>query len=107
LLCGVYWEAWNFWSLPKWIYHIPHVGFWHVFEMPVMGYSGYLPFGLELFAMTNFVVPRLGLGTLPVDEQSERTEAAEESPLPDVPSLTVCSARESRRARPSPSAGRR
>lgn len=64
LLCGFFWEMWNYWSMPKWIYHIPHVAFVHVFEMPILGYSGYLPFGLELFAMTNFILPLLGLGTL-------------------------------------------
>jgi hypothetical protein len=64
LLCGFLWESWNFWSMPKWVYHIPHVGFWHVFAMPLLGWTGYLPFGLELFAMTNFVLPFLGLGTM-------------------------------------------
>jgi len=59
LVCGFFWEAWNFWSTPKWVYDIPYVGFWHVFEMPILGWFGYLPFGLELFAMTNFVLPML------------------------------------------------
>jgi hypothetical protein len=68
LMCGGCWEAWNFWSLPKWIYLIPHASFWRVFEMPVLGYGGYLGFGLELFAMTNFVLPLLRLGTLTIDE---------------------------------------
>ncbi|GAC1445612.1 MAG: hypothetical protein NVSMB52_07340 [Chloroflexota bacterium] len=64
LMCGFFWEAWNFWALPKWIYHIPHVGYFHIFEMPLLGWGGYLPFGLELFAMTNFVLPFFNLGTL-------------------------------------------
>lgn len=67
LLCGFFWEAWNYWAMPKWEYNIPFVNFWHVFEMPLLGYGGYLPFGLELFAMTNFVLPFLGLGTLTID----------------------------------------
>jgi len=58
LLCGIFWEGWNYWAMPKWIYTIPHVGFWHVFEMPLLGWAGYLPFGLEVFAMTVFVLPR-------------------------------------------------
>jgi hypothetical protein len=62
LLCGVFWEGWNYWAMPKWVYSIPHVGFWHIFEMPLLGWTGYLPFGLELFAMTNFVLPSLGIG---------------------------------------------
>lgn len=50
LLCGVIWEAWNFHSYPKWIYTVPGVDRWHVFEMPLLGYAGYLPFGLECLA---------------------------------------------------------
>ncbi len=54
LLCGFFWEMWNYWSLPKWYYTIPYVGFGKVFEMPILGYSGYLPFGLELYALYQF-----------------------------------------------------
>jgi len=51
LICGFLWEFWNFHSFPKWIYHTPHVQFMHVFEMPILGYSGYLPFSMELYAL--------------------------------------------------------
>jgi len=61
LFCGFFWEGWNFWSMPKWTYAIPYVDHWKIFEMPLLGWSGYLPFGLELFAMTNFVFPLLRL----------------------------------------------
>jgi len=47
LLCGFFWEMWNAHSLARWIYEIPYVDRFHLFEMPVLGYSGYLPFGLE------------------------------------------------------------
>ena len=56
ITCGFFWEMWNFFSLPKWYYTIPYVGFWKIFEMPILGYSGYLPFALELFAMYQFVL---------------------------------------------------
>jgi hypothetical protein len=72
LACGFFWEAWNFWSMPRWIYAIPYVGFWRIFEMPLLGWSGYLPFGLELFVMTNFVFPLLGLGTMTLGPPQER-----------------------------------
>jgi hypothetical protein len=55
LVCGFFWEMWNFYSYPKWIYEVPFVDFWHVFEMPLLGYGGYLPFGLELFALFHLV----------------------------------------------------
>jgi len=55
LICGFFWELWNFYSFPKWIYHVPFVGFLHVFEMPLLGYLGYPAFGLELYALANLL----------------------------------------------------
>ncbi|MBN1268875.1 MAG: hypothetical protein JXB04_04755 [Kiritimatiellae bacterium] len=45
LVCGFFWEMWNYWTLPKWHYAVPYVGTWSLFEMPVVGFTGYLPFG--------------------------------------------------------------
>ena len=56
LACGVFWEMWNYFSLPKWYYTVPYVGFAKVFEMPILGFTGYLPFGLELFALYQFLL---------------------------------------------------
>lgn len=56
LCCGFFWEMWNYYALPKWYYTVPYVGFWKIFEMPLLGYTGYLPFALELFAMYQFVL---------------------------------------------------
>lgn len=47
LICGLFWELWNWRSLAKWIYTVPGVERWPIFEMPLLGYLGYLPFGLE------------------------------------------------------------
>lgn len=58
LLCGFFWELWNFWSFPKWIYHVPGVGFAKVFEMPLLGYLGYLPFAMELYLVAQLALPR-------------------------------------------------
>jgi hypothetical protein len=58
LICGFFWELWNFWSWPRWIYHTPGANFLHVFEMPLLGYGGYIPFALELFALKNLLWPR-------------------------------------------------
>ncbi len=55
LVCGFFWEMWNFYAYPKWIYHIPGVDFFHIFEMPLLGYLGYIPFSFELFAFYHFV----------------------------------------------------
>jgi len=56
LLCGFCWELWNFYAYPKWVYRVPYVDCWHVFEMPLLGYGGYLPFSMELFALYHMVI---------------------------------------------------
>jgi hypothetical protein len=57
LICGFFWEMWNYYSYPKWVYHTPGAQFLRVFEMPLLGYAGYIPFALELFALKNFLWP--------------------------------------------------
>lgn len=57
LLCGFFWELWNYFSFPKWVYHTPGTGFVHIFEMPLLGYGGYIPFALEIYALKNFLWP--------------------------------------------------
>jgi len=56
LLCGVFWETWNFGSYAKWVYAIPYVDALHVFEMPLLGYAGYLPFGVLCAEIGNLIV---------------------------------------------------
>jgi hypothetical protein len=60
LLTAFFWEMWNFFSYPKWIYEVPWGNWLHVFEMPILGYGGYLPFSLELYALYNLVLGALG-----------------------------------------------
>ena len=55
LICAFFWEMWNIYSYPKWIYHLPHVNALKLFEMPIPGYIGYIPFSFELFALTSLV----------------------------------------------------
>ncbi len=52
---GIFWEFWNYWAIPKWIYNVPFVGFFKIFEMPILGYFGYFPFAFELYTMYFFV----------------------------------------------------
>ena len=56
LICGFFWELWNWHSLAKWIYTVPGVERWHLFEMPALGYAGYLPFGLECLLIAERVI---------------------------------------------------
>ena len=55
LLCGFFWEMWNFNSAAKWVYTIPFVDRFHLFEMPLLGYAGYLPFGVECVVAVDFL----------------------------------------------------
>jgi hypothetical protein len=64
LICGFFWEMWHIYAFPKWIYHVPPFEFLYVFEMPLLGYGGYVPFGLELFAFYQLVVGLLGFKQL-------------------------------------------
>ena len=53
LICGVFWEFWNYWAAAKWIYDVPILGHIKIFEMPVLGFLGFPPFAVELFVMYN------------------------------------------------------
>lgn len=66
LTCGFFWEMWNFYSLPKWVYTIPFVDVLPIFEMPLLGYLGYLPFGLETYAIYVLLIEVLGLKKTPL-----------------------------------------
>jgi hypothetical protein len=60
LLTAFFWEMWNYLSFPKWVYHVPWGGWFKIFEMPLLGYGGYLPFALELFALYHFIAGLAG-----------------------------------------------
>jgi hypothetical protein len=60
LICGFFWEMWNFNSLAHWEYSVPFVQRFHIFEMPILGYGGYLPFGLECMAVSRMLDRVLG-----------------------------------------------
>jgi hypothetical protein len=51
LVCGLLWEFWNYWAATKWTYTVPYPPNVKLFEMPVLGYLGFLPFALECHAM--------------------------------------------------------
>ncbi len=62
LTCGFFWEMWNWFSYPYWIYQIPFFDFARLFQMPALGYLGYLPFGLEIVSVAYLLLgPSLDL----------------------------------------------
>src|SRR5439155_1050642 len=52
---GVLWELWNYWAGTRWSYSVPYLGGVKIFEMPVLGYLGFLPFALEAYAMYHWL----------------------------------------------------
>lgn len=62
LICGFFWELWNWKSLAHWEYAIPFVHWFQLFEMPLLGYAGYLPFGLECVAIADLCLSRRFFG---------------------------------------------
>lgn len=57
VVCGFFWELWNIHATPKWIYHIPWVNRFKLFEMPLVGYLGYVPFGPACWALWMLFTP--------------------------------------------------
>jgi hypothetical protein len=60
LLTAFFWEMWNYYSYPKWVYHVAWGDWLHIFEMPLLGYGGYLPFALELYAIYHLITGFFG-----------------------------------------------
>ena len=54
-ICGLLWEFWNMWAYTKWIYVFPLGQDMKFFEMPLVGFVGFLPFALEYFVMFHFI----------------------------------------------------
>jgi len=54
-ICGLLWEFWNMWAYTKWIYIFPIGERLKFFEMPLVGFFGFLPFALEYFVMFHFL----------------------------------------------------
>ena len=79
-VCGLLWEFWNYWAMSKWTYNLPFLGSLEsisYFEMPAIGFLGFLPFALECWAMVQsilWIAHKMGLRRI--------------EPLPSVESVT-------------------
>jgi len=58
LIDGLLWEFWNYWAFTKWRYTVPILGDVKIFEMPVLGYFGFVAFAWELYNMVSLLYPR-------------------------------------------------
>ncbi len=55
LACGVLWESWNWVASARWSYTVPFLGDAKVYEMPVLGFLGFVPFSFAVFALYHFL----------------------------------------------------
>ena len=49
LICGVFWESWNWLAEARWVYNIPYLNRPRLFAMPLAGYLGFPPFAVECY----------------------------------------------------------
>ena len=75
-ICGFFWEFWNYWAYTKWIYTVPVPDMPHIFEMPILGFLGFGPFGLETFAFWTLVWGERGFNLRRVKEHSQAVGTA-------------------------------
>jgi len=68
LACGLLWEAWNAVATTRWNYTVPFLGEVKVFEMPVLGFLGFAPFALAVFALYSLLRGLLPGGARPAAE---------------------------------------
>ena len=59
MICGVWWEFWNWFAAAKWFYQVPILPEWKVFAMPLPGYLGFPAFAVECFVLFAFFAPWL------------------------------------------------
>lgn len=95
LMCGVFWEMWNSGSLAHWEYGIPFTHRFQLFEMPLLGYAGYLPFGLECVAIVQLFFPTVFTSL----QESPVAEVAARPLYPDEGQVNLSSASSSFSAR--------
>ena len=53
-ICGFLWEFWNYWATTRWVYTLPFPSMPTIFEMPLIGFAGFLPFAVECYVMYYF-----------------------------------------------------
>ena len=76
VVCGIFWEFWNYWAHARWVYVFPMFQNWKIFAMPLPGYLGFPAFALECFAMLAFVVRILNLAMKALGRQWRFSENA-------------------------------
>ena len=66
ILCGILWESLNMIGTAHWTYSIPGDSGWKLFEMPLLGYLGFLPFAVSVYTASVTAVTLWEKSKLPV-----------------------------------------
>ena len=64
LFAGVLWESFNGLARARWIYTVPFLEHWKIFEMPLVGFLGFPFFALEVWSLYHVLAPRTTLRTV-------------------------------------------
>ncbi|MFQ5865446.1 MAG: hypothetical protein ACE5IW_09485 [bacterium] len=76
LICGLLWEFWNYWATAKWVYIFPYLTKPKIFEMPLSGYFGFLPFAVEIYVMWEFAASLLKFNLSSRIESTQKDSSA-------------------------------
>src|SRR2546423_10007479 len=58
LAAGALWETFNAMARGRWIYTVPFLEHWKIFEMPPAGFIGFPFFALEVWSLYHLLAPR-------------------------------------------------
>ncbi|PYP46742.1 MAG: hypothetical protein DMD42_03775, partial [Gemmatimonadetes bacterium] len=64
LFAGALWESFNALARGRWIYTVPFLEHWKIFEMPLVGFIGFPFFALEVWSLYYLLAPHTTRRTL-------------------------------------------
>lgn len=89
LICGLIWEFLNSFALIRWVYTVPFFEEIKWFEMPPLGFLGFLPFAVECFVVYGALA---ALGLAPETGEIRRRGGEKCLPAPVVAAASVAAA---------------
>src|SRR5213083_1616635 len=98
LFAGVLWESFNAVARGRWIYTVPFLEHWKIFEMPPVGFLGFPFFALEVWSLYHLlarrpraatVVPRVAFAVLVLAGMDRWTVSSTTPRLADLPAVSA------------------
>ena len=97
LAAGILWETFNAMARGRWIYTVPFLEDWKLFEMPLLGFLGFPFFALEVWSLYHLLAPlatrrtllaSMGLALLVLAGIDQWTVSSTTPALRDLPGVT-------------------